>query len=253
MKGRRLFVLEKRLSKYFLIWVLLMGMMAEGATAVRAEFVIDLYGGLAITENSEVEGLKATVPFSGMGPVTTEKFKTDANFKDSFTVGGRLTYWTQRFPWLGVAFDGSYFKAEAKNANIEIPVYGFSLLMMMRYPLFPNEQFPQGRLQPYLGVGPEFAFGKAKAEFEDNGVKTKIKDNDGGVGVDLRTGILWPLNPHWGIFTEYRFTYLDFDQEDTKDFEPLDPSSPPEGTYKYKDLETKLTTHHFLVGISFRF
>ena len=249
----KIFVMRANLPKYFLAFCLMMEMMGGGTTPVRAEFEVDLYGGLAKTENAEVEGLKATVPFSGMGPVTTEKFKTDTSFKDSFTVGGRVTYWIERLPWLGVALDGSYFKAEAKGADIEIPVYGFSLLMMLRYPLLPNEQFPKGRLQPYIGIGPEFAFGKAKAEFEENGVTTKIKDNDGGVGVDLRAGILWPLHRHWGIFTEYRFTYLDFDQDDTKDFEPIDPSDPPEGTYKYKDLETKLTTHYFLVGISFRF
>lgn len=150
------------------------------APSIRAEFVVDLYGGLAMTEDSTLKLRASDVPFSGTGgSLTSETFKEDGKFKDSFTVGGRVTYWTQRFPWLGVAFDGSYFKADAKNANIEIPVYGFSLLMMMRYPLLPNEQFPRGRLQPYLGVGPEFAFGKVKAEFEENGSQVKFEENDG--------------------------------------------------------------------------
>ena len=112
-------------------------------------------------------------PFQGWVPLRPIKFKADAKFKISFTVGGRVTYWTQRLPWLGVAFDASYFDAEAKNANIDFPVFGLSVLMM-RYPLFPNEQFPHGKLQPYLGLGPELAISHSTAEFEDNGVKTKV-------------------------------------------------------------------------------
>jgi hypothetical protein len=192
-----------RLLKYVVAICLLMGVGAVWATSVRAEFVVDLYGGLAKTEDSDFQVRQSDVPQLGSGSVTSQTLKANGKFKDSFTVGGRVTYWTQRFPWLGVAFDGSYFKADAKNGNIEIPVYGFSLLMMMRYPLLVNEQFPQGRLQPYLGFGPEFAFGKVKAEFEENGFKTKIEENEGAFGVDVRTGLLWKLDQQWGIFTEY--------------------------------------------------
>jgi hypothetical protein len=132
--------MAKRLLKYVLGICLLMGVSAGWAPSVRAEFVVDLYGGLAMTEDSDVQVRVSDVPFSGTGgTLTSETLKENGKFKDSFTVGGRVTYWTQRFPWLGVAFDGSYFKADAKNANIEIPVYGFSFLMMMRYPLLPNE------------------------------------------------------------------------------------------------------------------
>lgn len=244
----------KRLLKYILGFYLLMGVSAGLAPSVRAEFVVDLYGGLAKTEDSDVQVRVSDVPFSGTGgTLTSETLKEEGKFKDSFTVGGRVTYWTQRFPWLGVAVDASYFKADAKNANIEIPVYGISLLMMMRYPLLPTEQFPQGRLQPYLGVGPEFAFGKTKAEFEENGFKTKIEESGGAFGIDVRTGLLWKLHPRWGIFTEYRFTYLDFDNEDPDNFVCIGDQKGCPSSLKQEDFEAKLTTHHFLVGISFRF
>ena len=196
-----------------------------------------------------MEGQVSDVPFSG-GPVTTSAdLKANAKFKDTFTVGGRVAYWTQIIPWLGLAFDGSYFDAETKNSNIDIPVYGFSLLMMMRYPLLVNEQFPQGRLQPYLGFGPEFAFSKSTVEFEENGVKTKIKDNINGFGVDARAGMLWLLHRHWGLFTEYRFTYLDMTGGTPTDFSRSDEA----GTINFENLDVKLTTHHFLAGVSFRF
>lgn len=242
-----------RLLKYFLVFCLLMGVNAGWAPSVRAEFVLDLYGGLAMTEDSNVQVRGSNVPQLGLGSATSQTLKTEGKFKDSFTVGGRVTYWTPRFPWLGVAFDGSYFKADAKNGNIEIPVYGFSLLMMMRYPLFSNEQFPQGRLQPYLGVGPEFAFGKVKAEFEENGFKTKIEENEGAFGVDVRTGLLWKLHQQWGIFTEYRLTYLNYNSEDSDNFFCIGDKKDCPESIKLEDFEAKLTTHHFLVGISYSF
>jgi opacity protein-like surface antigen len=237
------------LLKYSLICGLLVAVIVGGAATVRAEFAIDFYGGLAKTENGQVEGQLSNVPFSG-GPVTTSKdLKEDGKFKDSFTLGGRVAYWTQTIPWLGVAFDASYFDAEAKNTKIDIPVVGLSLLVMMRYPSFQTEQFPQGRLQPYIGFGPEFGFSKSTVEFEDDGVKTKIKDNINGFGVDVRAGMLWQLHRHWGIFSEYRFTYLDMNGGVPSDFSRSD----EEGTIDFENLETKLTTHHFLVGASFRF
>ena len=246
-------MMAKRLLKYFLGCCLLIGMNAEWANPVRAEFVVDLYGGLAKIEDSDVQVRESNVPQLGLGPATSQTFKAEGKFKNSFTVGGRVTYWTQRFPWLGAAFDSSYFKADAKNGNIEIPVYGFSLLMMMRYPLLVNEQFPQGRLQPYLGFGPEFAFGKIKAEFEENGFKRKIEESEGAIGVDVRTGLLWKLDQHWGIFTEYRFAYLNYDSKDSDNFFCIGDKNDCPESIKLEDFEAKLTTHHFLMGISFRF
>ena len=247
--GWGFFLMAQRLLKYVLVFSLLIGVSAGWVSSVRAEFVVDLYGGLAKTDG-RVEGEAGNIPFSGGAGTTSKDLKEDPNFKDAFTVGGRVTYWLESIPWLGLALDSSYFKAKGKNPDTEIPVYGFSLLMMMRYPLFPNEQFPQGRLQPYLGLGPELAFSNdATVEFEDNGVKTKFKENINGFGVDVRTGMLWPWHHHWGLFTEYRFTYLDMSHGKPSTISRQDEA----GSIDFEDMKAKLTTHHFLVGLSYRF
>ena len=59
--------MAKRLLKYVLAFSLLMGVNAEWATSVRAEFVVDFYGGLAMTEDSDVQVRVSDVPFSGTG------------------------------------------------------------------------------------------------------------------------------------------------------------------------------------------
>jgi outer membrane protein W len=231
------------------------GVLGSLPSSVRAEVSLDLYGGLATTQSAEVEGKFTFRPENG--PTTNEKFRDETQLKDSFTVGGRVSYWTERFPWAGVAFDASYFNPEAKNPKIDInPVIGLSVLLMLRYPLFTNEQFPNGRLQPYLGIGPELAFTKISAEFEDNTGTRKIKEHASGGGIDIRAGVLWQFHQRWGIFTEYRFTHIGFDTKSPFNFydvDDIDEEDIPEGGFKSEDLETTLTTHHFLIGLSFRF
>lgn len=250
-----------RCAKRFFLQLLLAGVfcginvLGILPASVRAEVFFDVYGGLAITRNAEVKGKEKFRPPPGGGLTTTQKFREDANFKNSFTVGGRVGYWTEQFPWVGVAFDASYFKAEAKNANIDIPVVGLSGLLMMRYPLFTDEQFPSGQLQPYLGIGPDLAFTKISAEFKDNGSK-KIEERTLGVGIDIRTGLFWQFHQHWGVFTEYRFTHIGFTTKNSLNFydeDDIDDDDIPAEGIRREDLDTSLTTHHFLVGISFRF
>jgi hypothetical protein len=59
--------MAKRLLKYVLGFFLLMGVSAGWAPSVRAEFVVDLYGGLAMTEDSTLKLRLSDVPFSGKG------------------------------------------------------------------------------------------------------------------------------------------------------------------------------------------
>lgn len=74
------------------------------------------------------------------------------------------------------------------------------------------------------------------------------------MGVDVRTGLLWKLSQQWGIFTEYRFTYLNFNNKDPDKFscKPFDQKDCP-SSVKVEDFEAKLTTHHFLMGLSYHF
>ncbi len=252
--------MARRVNRFFqhLLVGVVLGIGAGGSlpAPVQAEVFLGLYGGGAFTENAEVRGKEKFIPPAGGGSTTTQTFRKDADFKDSFTVGGRIGYWTERFPWLGVAIDASYFDADDNKADIQIPVVGLSVLLMMRYRLFTSEQFPKGRLQPYLGIGPELAFTKISAEFKDGNGTTKIKEHATGGGIDIRTGMLWQFHQHWGIFTEYRLTYTQFDTKNSwnlYDDDDIDDDDIPSGGYRREDLDTTLTTHHFLVGFSFRF
>ena len=60
--------------------------------------------------------------------------------------------------------------------------------------------FPRGGCNPTLEFGPEFALGKVKAEFEENGFKTKIEENEGAFGVDVQNRTVVETGPNSGGF-----------------------------------------------------
>jgi opacity protein-like surface antigen len=157
-------------------------------------------------------------------------------------MGGRLGYWFEKLPWLGVSLDLSYFKADGEKAEFDaVPL---SLLLMLRWPLFKSEKFPKGKLQPYTGVGPGYFFTDSRVNFRP-ALQDSASGSSGEIGLDVRAGLAWQFHKHWAIFGEYRYTdvKIDFTQED---FLPLFSGTDV-------SVKTHLKTNHYLVGISYRF
>jgi opacity protein-like surface antigen len=190
--------------------------------AARAEGFVDLRVGGAFTEDGDVE---LSVPgFSVTG---------ETDFEDSVTGGGRLGYWFDSFPWLGLAADVSYFAPDIDDGGTEIGVIPISPLLMMRAPLADDEEFPHGRIQPFAGIGP--------------GIFISLVDFDGSsdeesvdVGLDVHAGLKYLITPNVGIFVQYRYTWLEPEVE--ADGFPLD-----------VDVEAELSTHHVAGGLGFHF
>ncbi len=209
-------------------------------TFAWAEWFLDVYGGEASTKDASVT---AEITSYGIVMATTTRSRTEkVDFDASFTMGGRLGYWFEKLPWLGVSFDVSYFKAEGEKA--EFDVVPLSLLLMLRCPLFKNENFPKGKLQPYAGVGPGYFFTNSRVNFRP-ALQDSVSGSSGEVGFDLRAGLAWQFHKHWAIFGEYRYTdvKIDFTQED---FLPLFSGTD-------ESMKTHLNTNHFFAGISYRF
>ena len=114
-------------------------------------------------------------------------------------------YWLESVPWLGGAVDVSYFQADGDN--VDITVIPSSLLVMLRWPLLTSDEFPKGRLQPYMGVGPSFFYLESTADFTPT-ISRKLRDAALDVGLDVRSGLAWQFHKHFALFTEYRFSYL---------------------------------------------
>lgn len=205
-----------------------------------AEWFLDVYGGESSTSNASVT---AEITSYGILMAPTTKSHTEkVDFDTSFTLGGRLGYWFEKLPWLGVSLDLSYFKAEGEKA--EFDVVPLSLLFMLRWPLFKSENFPKGKLQPYAGVGPGYFFTDSRVNFRP-ALQDSVSGSSGEIGFDVRAGLAWQFHKHWAIFGEYRYTdvKIDFTQED---FLPIFSGTD-------ESMKTHLNTNRFLVGISYRF
>ena len=183
-----------------------------------AEGFIDLRIGGAFTEDNDVE--------LDFGPVTLDG---ETEYEDSITGGMRVGYWFDSLPWLGVAADVSYFAPDDDTGGPEYDVIPIAPLFMARVPIATTEEFPHGRVQPFLGIGPGIFV--SLLDFDPIG-----DDETVDVGVDLHAGVKFPITPRISVFVQYRYTYVE-----------------PEFEVEGVDITPELSTHHAGAGLGFHF
>jgi opacity protein-like surface antigen len=196
-----------------LLFVLSLVMVLTTAVAARAEWFLDAYLGPAFTQNGNFK--------NGPAASATTKFDT------VFSLGGRGGYYFESlpylgsFPYLGLALDLSHYQPDGSfggggsGFRFDTKVTALSLDAMLRLPLLTSKDFPKGRLQPYLSVGPGLYFSHMKIN------PTPVfgsSDSDTSVGVKAAAGATWLLTQRIGLLAEYRFShfnanYLGFDAD----------------------------------------
>ncbi len=241
-----------------------------GALSVpaSAEWFADLFVGPAFTQNDDLvisqTGLKA-------------KLK-DVAFDNSVSFGGRVGYWFESTPYLGLGLDVSHFRPDigkqtvtgclsgafavlygisgcapgAGLLRIDLAVTGISFDALLRWPLLTSKEFPKGRLQPYLTDGPTIFVARAKDSSSSsspapNFIPPGQSETDTSVGVKAGAGIAWQFHQNVALFGEYRFTHFapkfDFKNLSVADFVST-VSSP---------TKTDINTHRAVFGVSLRY
>src|SRR5262245_37309225 len=155
------------------------------APAASAEWFLDAYLGPAVTQSGKLE-------FMTFG----QEREQNLDGRSSPSFGVRAGKWLDdlQWPWLGVAFDVSYFRPEHDVQTIPL-----SVLVMLRYGLLKDEEFPGGRLQPYFGVGPALFISILNGD-------VGFQHGDGtstDVGLDTRVGVAYRIDTNWAAFMEY--------------------------------------------------
>jgi opacity protein-like surface antigen len=107
---------------------------------------------------------------------------------------------------------------------------------MARYGFLKDDEFPRGRLQPYVGIGPGLFFSNASGAVGS----LEVDETSTDIGLDFRTGLAFQFDPNWAAFTEYRYTHI----------EPSWKASVFGGE---TTASTTFNTHHILLGVSYRF
>jgi opacity protein-like surface antigen len=198
----------------------------------KAERFVDLSAGVALTQDAKAKAV-------GGGD-------TNVKFATSFSLSGRGGYWFDRLSWLGVAGSLSYFRpsvkvrGECEDEGCKIGnmrAIPLSLLVMARAPLMTSSDYPNGQLQPYIGVGPGLFIADLSPENEKLHADTVVN-----VGLDARLGAVYEFRPHLGVFGEYAFSYA------TPRFKVTS-----EEAQGHETFDVDLTTHRLLAGLRYSF
>ncbi len=210
----------------------------------RAEGFADFRIGGAITPNTD-----GSITIGGVGSASGT-----IEFKAGVSLGIRGGYWLDSVPWLGFAFDLSYFDPDEDTSllPVKLDVFPISALLMLRYPLLKDSDFPQGRLQPYAGVGPGAFISRAKLDLSPLGAPEDLKDWNVDLGVHVVAGVkfhVWSwsgaqpsVSGSLAIFVEYGFTH----------FKPSDYEDNIGGVPVELGID-RLDTHHAVAGVGFHF
>jgi len=220
--------------------LLLIGMGAcTLADGMGGERFFCLYGGMAQTRSGSLDWETEYVPFFGSGLRYTGSIDYEEN--DAAVFGLRFGRWMD---WFGIAMDLSYFNIDSENAALDIDIIPFSLLFLGRYSLLISDDFPAGKLQPYLAVGPTFPsiYTSARTQAADD-TAIKLSDWQLGIGLDFRLGCAWQQTEKSGFFVEYRYTSIKASSDAGED----------ENSFwgQTDGIKGRLSTHHMLAGVSF--
>jgi opacity protein-like surface antigen len=202
------------------------------ASGAQAEPVAALYLGYAGTGDNEYYADGEPLPPA----ITCLSSCSDA----SSPVGGvRIGYWFERFPWVGAVTDFSTFiTGWGVQSPFEIESYPLSFMAMARGRLIKQDGYPNGRVQPYVALGPSIYISTATvgSGYAALGTSSRASDTSVAIGADARVGVEI-LTTHWfGILLEYRYTY-----------------SNPTWNVEDTEFQTELSTSHFIVGIQAHF
>lgn len=202
------------------IWVLAGAFLLASVGPVRAELMFDVYGG-ASTGKIDLDQ-QITVP----GGNATSEIR-DLDQATRFTGGLRTTYWLEQVPWLGFGVDAFYVATDIHDqvatgrvsgpggsavltgqiSRIDVNAFGVGLdLLKLRVPFDISADYPSGRVQPMISIGPALFLSEVKDtnNFSPNGQSQR----DTSIGFKVNTGITSMLTPTVGLFAEYRFLYF---------------------------------------------
>ena len=173
----------------------------------KAEWVIDAYSGMGLTQPHDAQ---VNLPDAGISG-THENLKFDA----SLLIGAHGGYWLDALPYVGFALDASHYfgpnqKAQTSMTTLCIQGDGCStspehikkfnntvtavgMDVMLRYP---------GQLQPYFIVGP--ALFTATLNDTDNFIPAGQSSTSTSWGIQVGAGLTYLFTQRIGAFIEYR-------------------------------------------------
>ena len=206
-------------------------MMAAAVEARAASGSLDVYGGVTLHRPVEVSVSET----SGSG---TNSATGSIDVSNTGEIGLRMQGWLPSHDWFGLALDVGYFQAHGPGVNIS--AYPFSMLMVLRAPLFASPERPEGWLQPYAMAGVSFYLVDINnVELEGMGGSNTFKWELAGPCATV--GLAWQLTRSLGLFGECRYSAFEvgFDTTDSMIWPTMNGR-----------VDVSLSSAHALIGLS---
>lgn len=205
---------------------------AKAQIAQGWDFSVSAFGGAAIpySPNVEVHNLPLTLLPSGATGTGDGTLK-DVNLQTSVSFGGKITAWSTAFrPATGMDFgaeidvtnyrpdmesqtvtgQGTFTSAATGTLTGSIPIIMPNTIdvnstivagnLLARVPIYRSDEFPNGRLQWYLGAG-------LGAEISNLKLAGSDSDSDTALAIQALAGGKVFLNKIFALFVEYKFTH----------------------------------------------
>ncbi len=225
--------MKKTLSCLPVLVAILLFLPAAGNAKAPMRMIdqyIDVYSGQANYQDKEVT---ATIPAFFF--VAEETASRTVSFSNSNVFGGRWGCWFRDYPRYGLAVDLSFL--DISGQDVEISAMPLSLMMFYRHPWLTSEEYTNGRIQPYIGLGLSLISANISADFTPD-ISRKVDGSASGTGIDFRAGIRLHVSKKFGIFAELR--HLDGSIRIVD--EPL--------VFFEDEASTSISSRQILVGIS---
>ena len=236
------------------IWLaalIVLASLGVGSRPASAEWFADLFAGLSFTRDHDLK-----LNDQGIGQGIYESVEFDR----SLAWGGRAGRYFDSLPFLGLGLDffrfypdiggqsvqlrGCFFPGgcgtgRGGTGSLDVETTSVSVDLMLRLPLWKSTEAPQGRVQPYVAVGPPLFITTITPRNTRN-FRNHDDDTDYSFGYKAAAGVAVQVFSNLALFGEYRFTHVS-----------------PEVELRDADLNrttlrTDLDTHSALLGISAR-
>jgi len=236
------------------IWLaalIVLASLGVGSRPASAEWFADLFAGLSFTRDHDLK-----LNDQGIGQGTYESVEFDR----SLAWGGRAGRYFDSLPFLGLGLDffryypdiggqsvqlrGCFFpggcgSGRGGTGSLDVETTSVSVDLMLRLPLWKSTEAPQGRVQPYVAVGPPLFITTITPRNTRN-FRNHDDDTDYSFGNKAAAGVAVQVWSNLALFGEYRFTHV------SPEVELRD------ANLNRTTLRTDLDTHSALLGISAR-
>jgi len=139
----------------------------------------------------------------------------------------------------GCFFPGGCGSGRGGPGSLDVETTAVSVDLMLRLPLFKSDDAPQGRVQPYVAVGPPLYITTVTPR-HTRIFRNHDSDTDLSFGYKAAAGVAVQVYKNLALFGEYRFTHV------APEVELRD------ANLNRATLRTDLDTHSALFGISAR-